>query len=66
MDLVFRIFELVKWLEWALDLIDLYDKRLAAIDGPSAVYTGTHVEAKEQARKLLEDYKQAAKEAASR
>lgn len=56
MELVFRIIELVRWLKWALDLIDMYDKRLAALDGPELVNTETHVKAKEQARKLLQEY----------
>jgi hypothetical protein len=58
MILILRILELIKWLQWALDLIDMYDARLAAIDGPELVYTETHVKGKEQARKLLEEYKQ--------
>jgi hypothetical protein len=57
MDLTFRILELVKWLEWALDLIDMYDERLATIDGPM-VYTQAHTEAKERVRKLVQEYKQ--------
>jgi hypothetical protein len=57
MNLVFRILELVRLLNWALDLIDLYDNRLAAVDGAKAVYTETHIKAKEQARKVLDEYK---------
>lgn len=56
MEIISRVIELAKWLEWALDLIDLYDKRLSIIDGPEAVYTEAHIKAKEQARKVLEDY----------
>ena len=55
--MISRVLELAKWLEWALDLIDLYDKRLADVDGLEAVYTETHIKAKEQVRKVLEDYK---------
>lgn len=57
MNLIFRILELVKWLEWALDLIDLYDQHLTAIDGPEVVYSKEHVKAKEEARRLVEEYK---------
>lgn len=56
MNLFARIAELANWLEWALDTIDLYDKRLAEIDGPELVYTETHVRAKELARGILKDY----------
>lgn len=58
MDLVFRMAELVILLEWALDLIDLYDKRLADVDGPEAVHSEEHIKAKKKARKTIEDYKQ--------
>lgn len=58
MEMIFRIIELVICLEWTLDLIDLYDKRLAEIDGSDSVYNEVHVKAKEQARKMLEQYKQ--------
>lgn len=57
MNLISRILELVKWLRWALDLIDMYDKRLAAIDGPEMVYTAAHTDAKERVRRLIEEYK---------
>ncbi len=40
-------------LEWALDLLDMYDKRLAQIDGGERVYTQVHIEAKELARRHL-------------
>lgn len=48
-----RIIELSEKLEWALDLIDLYDRRLSAIDGPEEVYSADHVQAKEAARLIL-------------
>jgi hypothetical protein len=57
MDATARILELAERLEWALDLIDLYDRRLVSIDGQDAVYTEGHVKAKEEARRLLEQYK---------
>lgn len=56
--MIHLIAELASWLEWALDVIDMYDQRLAAFDGPEMVYTETHVKAKEQVRQLLEEYKQ--------
>jgi hypothetical protein len=59
MDIFIRIVELIRYLEWALDLIDLYDKRLAAIDGPEAVYTETHVRQKQMLRNLIDEYTQA-------
>lgn len=57
MDATARILELAERLEWALDLIDLYDRRLVSVDGVDAVYTEVHVKAKEEARRLLEQYK---------
>jgi len=45
-------------LRWALDLIDMYDVRLAEIDGAEIVYSATHVTGKRAARvvlRLLED-----------
>jgi hypothetical protein len=38
---------------WALDLLDLYDERLATIDGWARVYTETHIEGKRLARARL-------------
>lgn len=57
MNLIARIAELANWLEWALDIIDLYDQRLAAFDGPELVYTETHVKAKEKVREILKNYR---------
>lgn len=42
-------------LSWTLDLLDLYDERLAEIDGEERVYTDDHVAAKEKARGHLEE-----------
>lgn len=49
-----RVRKLVKLCRWALDLIDLYDERLAKIDGPELVYSKTHLAGKAKARKALE------------
>jgi len=40
-------------LEWAMDLIDMYDERLASIDGREKVYTAVHIAGKHQARTAL-------------
>lgn len=40
-------------LHWALDLIDMYDERLASIDGKELVYSPVHVAGKERARMVL-------------
>lgn len=38
---------------WALDLLDQYDERLAAIDGAARVYSPVHLEGKAKARRAL-------------
>lgn len=48
-----RITALELALEWALDLLDMYDSRLALIDSPSEVYDPIHVIAKAKAREAL-------------
>lgn len=45
--------EVASALSWALDLLDMYDQRLAAIDGVERVYSPTHLEGKAKARKAL-------------
>lgn len=40
-------------LSWSLDLIDMYDERLAEIDGKELVYSPVHLRGKEKARKIL-------------
>jgi len=44
-------------LEWALDLIDMYDEYLSEIDGKEKIYTEVHVKGKEQARTLIANMK---------
>jgi hypothetical protein len=41
-------------LSWALDMLDLYDERLARIDGRERVYSPSHLAAKEKARSALD------------
>jgi hypothetical protein len=45
---------LVVALDWAMDLLDMYDERLAKIDGADKVYTTIHLLGKECARAALE------------
>jgi hypothetical protein len=44
----------IEYLSWALDLIAMYDARLAQIDGPKLVYSDNHKRAVNQARALLD------------
>lgn len=50
-----KVGELVDALSWALDLLDIYDTRLAGIDGHDAIYDPTHVAAKAKARTALRE-----------
>jgi hypothetical protein len=45
---------LVPALSWALDMLDMYDKRLAERDGAERVYSPTHVAGKAKARAALD------------
>jgi hypothetical protein len=43
-------------LEWALDLIDMYDARLEQLgDAPHLIHSDIHTRGKEMARKALAD-----------
>jgi len=46
--------ELVAHLRWALDLIDMYDKRMVQLGDPrERVYSAAHVQAKQETRLLV-------------
>lgn len=57
--MIAKIKELIELLEWALDLIDMYDERLSQVDGPELVYTKMHVQMKARVREVLEEWKKA-------
>lgn len=48
------IYQVEKTLSWTLDLLDMYDERLAIIDGPEKVYSMEHLNGKAHARWILE------------
>lgn len=52
-DIVDRVTTLREALSWALDIMDMYDTRLAGIDGHERVYTATHLAGKAKARAAL-------------
>ncbi len=56
-QLLYYLKEWYETLSWALDVLDLYDKRLAQIDGEERVLTEKHVAAKERARGHLRQMK---------
>lgn len=45
--------EISEWLSWALDVLDMYDERLAEIDGADLVYSPVHIAGKAKARAVL-------------
>lgn len=40
-------------LKWAMDILDMYDERLAEYDGEDLVYNSVHVDMKSNVRALL-------------
>jgi len=48
-----RADDVIPTLSWALDLLDMYDERLADIDGAEQVYSEIHVAGKAHARAVL-------------
>lgn len=53
----------LEMMSWALDLLDMYDSRLAKLDGPEYVYTPVHVAGKVKAKQQHDALRTAVKEA---